>query len=477
MNKKIENPDSLYTQQIKKLLDEVYPNDTSAPSIYADARHFYTLTPSLLVHIRETEEQLASAMERDETGSQVAELHIKLKKSRQKLEDERQARIERINTVSRTIISLCEADNYDETQLLSAKFLGTLMLLTQGTAPGFARFHQRLKPLYKAVLILRLVDKLIQDESISHPYLALYRPSLSRMNGDRYWRDKWEKELAIPLISAALLQDIGLQHPDAQHILVGENRDENEFRLLAEGQRKALLKLNFLHTMNYLKRGLGMPTYVGVDVEERHRFNQLHEAANLFREKLMHDAFVSKSGIGELLKVPQIYVSIILSTKSDYTRKELPKGYLLIEQLAKKGGLNNKLAEAFIQIVGYFPQGFGIAFIPENERGEEKNQFEYAIVNQLNPKHPAEPHCRVVSRNLNYTTSGPDEVVSKSRNLYFPANQKKLMRIGRDRLQEIMSQLKSNFNADSVDQLAPPWWEPADFFADKKHQNLWKKGN
>ena len=477
MNRKIDNPDNVYTQQVKKLLDKVSPLDGRSPSLFTDAKNYFSLTPSLLSHIRALEAKLQSALKQDVPAAEITELQQHIEQSKHKLESERLARIARVNEVSRSIIELCEGDSYEETQTQSARFLGTLMLLTQGPVTGFPRLHQRLKPLYKAVLLLRLVDKLVQDETTSHPYLSLYRPSLSRMNGDKYWQEKWETELAIPLISSALLQDIGLQHNDAQTILVGEERELDEFRLLDDSQRKQLLKLNYLHTMNYLKRGLGQPAYEGGDTEEQHRFDKVHEAANQFREKLMYDAFVSKTGLGELLKVPQIYVSIILSTKHDYTRKELAKGYLLIEQLAKKGGLNSKLAEAFMQIVGFFPQGFGVTFIPVNERGEEKKQFEYAIVNQLNPRNPAEPHCRVVSRNLNFVSSGEDEVIEKGRNLFFPANQKKLMRIGRDRLTEIMSQLQSNFNSDSVDALAPPWWEPADYFAQKKHQNLWKRGS
>lgn len=168
-------------------------------------------------------------------------------------------------------------------------------------------------------------------------------------------------------------------------------------------------------------------------------------------------------------------MSIILSTKSDYTRKELPKGYLLIEQLSKKGVLNKQLAEDFINIVGYFPQGFGVTYIPVNENGQEKDQFECGIVVGLNPEHPAEPTIKVVTRNQQYINHGHHEVVAKSLNLYFPANRKKLMRVGKDRLREIMSQLSSNFTPDAVDDLVPSFWEPYDFFAFKKHQNLWAK--
>ena len=102
----------------------------------------------------------------------------------------------------------------------------------------------------------------------------------SRFRGNRYWRDKWKIELGRPLITAALLQDIGLQSPAALTILKGENGDLDEFRLLDESQRKDLLKLNYHFTLKYLTEGLGLPNYVGNDKEERDRFIQTHKEMN-----------------------------------------------------------------------------------------------------------------------------------------------------------------------------------------------------
>ena len=351
------------------------------------------------------------------------------------------------------------------------------MLLTPGAEGNFARLHMRLKPLYKAVLTLRLVDRLLEHDTIAHRYLSNYREASSRFRGNRYWQEKWKVELGRPLITAALLQDIGLQSPASLTILKGENGDLDEFRLLEESQRKDLLKLNYHFTLKYLSDGLGIPNYIGDIKEERDRFILVHKEAQDFMLNLVKDAFVSKTGLGEIVKIPQIYVSIILSTKSDYSRLSLPKGYLLIEQLAKKNGLNKQLAQDFIDLVGYFPQGFGITFIPVNDNGQEKDQYEYAIVIGLNPANPAEPLCKIVTRNQKFIANGAHEVISKGQNLYFPANRKKLMRVGKEKLNQIMSQLSNNFTPDEIDNLVPSFWEPYDYFGFKKHQNLWAKLN
>ncbi|MEW9799117.1 hypothetical protein [Alteromonas sp. CYL-A6] len=476
MSKKIENPDSIYTQQVKQLLDLVYPQDPGLGSVYEDAQHFFSLTGSLESRIIDLKKKLKSLDPDDKkSAAEFDALKKQLKLAKQRREDERLARLDRLDTIANKLLSLCEGETWQETQHLSAKFLGTIMLLTRGPQGKFARHHQRLKPLYKAVLTLRLTDKTLEHNKLSHGYLSQYAEALSRFKGNRQWQEKWRDELAIPLIKAALLQDIGLQSPPALDILFGPERDQDEFRLLDNEARKQLLKINYQYTLKYLKDGLGIPGYVGNDRAERDQFIARHTAASEFATEVVREAFVGKTSLGELIKIPQIYVSIVLSTKPDYSRKELPKGYLLIEQLAKKGSLNQQLAEDFIKIVGYFPQGFGVTFIPVNERGEEKDQYECAIVTALNPEHPAEPVCRVVTRNLTYISAGQDEVIKRNRNLYFPANRKKLMRIGRERLAEIMEKLSSSFTPDSLDDLVPSFWEPYDFFLFKKHQNLWNR--
>ena len=282
-------------------------------------------------------------------------------------------------------------------------------------------------------------------------------------------------QATIFIFSCALLQDIGLQSPEALSILHGEDGKLDEFRVLDEPTRKQLLKINFTQTLEYLKNGLGIPRYIGNDKTERDRFVQRHTALNGFMLTLLKDTYLSKVGVGELVKIPQIYTSIVLSTKPDFSKKSLPKGYVFIEQLAKKGALNTELAKAFVQIVGYFPLGFGVTYIPRTEKGIDREQYECAIVTRLNPAHPAEPVGRPVTRNLSYISSGSDEVIKKSSNLFFPANRKKLMRIGRERLMEIMSQLSGNFSPEAVDDLIPAFWEPADYFSFKKNQNLWNK--
>lgn len=476
MKSKIANPDNNYTQGVKQLIEMVYPADFSAPSLFKDARTYFRESPSQQKKLKNSQDTVKAAESAKQMPANYDELRRHEKQLRQRIESDRLNRLEYAISVAKRLIALCEGDTYQETQQLSSKFLGTMLLITRGNVINFARYHQRLKPLYKAVLCLRLIDKAIETQSISDPLLIEYSDIISRFQGNRYWRERWENEIAIPLIITCIMQDIGMQHPKALRILHGEDGSDDEFRLLPNEERMTLLRLNYHHTIDYLKNGLGMRAYIGNDKGERDDFMLTQKHVMHFVLEITREAFTGKGYLGELIKIPQIYTSIIFSTKSDYSRQALPKGYLLIEQLAKKGQLNPKLADGFISIVGYFPQGFGITFIPTNEKGHERDQYEFAIVSHLNPKHPAEPTCRVASRNLTFITSGNDQVVTRATNLFFPANKKKLMRMGKERLIEIMSQLYNNFTPNDLEELIPSFWEPSDYFSVKKNQNLWNRG-
>ena len=66
-------------------------------------------------------------------------------------------------TVCLDILSLSEGEDFDETQLKAAKFLTTLVLFSPENSKKLAELHHRLKPAYKAVLSVRLLDKLVND--------------------------------------------------------------------------------------------------------------------------------------------------------------------------------------------------------------------------------------------------------------------------------------------------------------------------
>ncbi|MBU2979758.1 hypothetical protein [Alteromonas sp. C1M14] len=470
MKRKIDDAHTQYVRQVKKLIALIANTDANTPSVTTYAKRYFTLIPPMKKYANDLSHQIDHIRTSGLGQRSLPPLQQKWQENQQKLLNEHEFRHSLLRNAIALTVTLSEGDSDEETQINSAKMLGCLLLLTQGNEGNYRHFHQQLKPIYKAVLVLRLIDKVLAESSIENPYLSQRKALLHRYD-DENLRQRWYDEIACPVISAAIVQDIGLVHPEALLLLKGINGTKDPYRTLEDTERKALLKLNYQSTLTYVKDALCFaPDLTAYPREPNAVVDDTHQ----FAIDIIQEAFTGKSGIGDLLKIPQVYASVVLSTKPDYDRLSLPKGYMIIEQMAKHGGINARLANHFIRIVGYFPQGFGICFIPVNDKGFEKDQYEYAIVTRLNPNDPATPVCRVVSRNLSFTGHGKEESINKSRNLYFKAARQKLMKLDRQRHAEILRQMTKNFKDSDLDKQIPSFWEPYDFFSEKRNQSLWK---
>ena len=66
-------------------------------------------------------------------------------------------------------------------------------------------------------------------------------------------------------------------------------------------------------------------------------------------------------------------------------------------------------------------------------------------------------------------------VVKQSNNLYFPEMAKKMTRLSKDRLSEILKLLCSNAQERQGMDLLPRCWHANNFFSVKTNQKLWNK--
>ena len=108
MSAQSQNPDSIYTQQVKQLINMIYPQESGYGSVFEDARHYFSLTPALEQHIEDLKAQLKK-IEGNKNREVLAEqLTKQIKNSSEKLEEERLARLERLGAVSTKIIELTE---------------------------------------------------------------------------------------------------------------------------------------------------------------------------------------------------------------------------------------------------------------------------------------------------------------------------------------------------------------------------------
>ncbi|MBU2869134.1 hypothetical protein [Colwellia sp. E2M01] len=446
-----------YTRQVNFLLAKVYGRSAVKDSLLDRAINYFS------------QEEFRSS---DETvSSQESEL-LKV------LSEERYASL---LALSLNILELAEGDNFIENNKKSAQFLGTIQLLSPTEGKNVASSNEQSKSVYKAVLCIRLLDYLIINNQMNEPYISKYLVDVSPEQYLNFAEHDYKaylrftKQVKVPLIMAALLQDIGNYHPAAQAILCGEEGKLNPFRTLEVSQRKELLQINYRETFRYLVEGIGVPSFKGDSKAERDQFRIDEQDKLSFIKLLLKTSVNPKESVGNILKVPQIYTSIILSTKDNYNYKLLPQVFQVLNKNAELGACEQRVVDALYKITGMFPQGFGIVYMPHGGFVEQGDCYEYAIVNGLYPKNPEHPHCRMATRKLTFIGYGQNLAVPITKNLYFTQTAKKLARLSKDRLNEILELLSSNPEERKKLDLLPRCWQANEYFSIKANQKLWNR--
>ena len=474
---------SHFSKLVSALINRISDNTSVADSVYEQATLFFTQSDAQQQIQVELEQQVMLFENRKLQVS--ARDGAMIERNLQQAQTERQTfllareqeafvRLSALKRICTEIVQLSEGESAEETLQLSAKLLGTIQLLSPTEGRHIASSNQKSKHLYKAVLSLRLLDKLLADGQINNSYI-LSRVSASAgvtFAADQY--HPFRDDVQIPLVMAALLQDIGSAHPAAQRIIKGEDGTADEFRVLENDERVALLQISFTQSLKYVADTL-VDRYQGNSKSERDFFIKNAKEKQAFVTLLLKSAVKPENGIGNLLKIPQIYTSVVLSTKSNFAYDTLPKVALVLEKGVEKGVYSKVAVESLLTITGVFPQGFGVTYIPKDSDKQDLDRYEYAIVTGLYPKDIREPVCRMVTRNLTYNVSAQGCIISVDNNLYFPAARKKLAVISDDRLLEILKQLVSNFEERKNMPLLPRCWHPDDYFSFIKNQNLWNK--
>ncbi len=474
---------SNFTKAVKSLLNRVYDTTVLTDSLFEQATLWYANFAERQQQQTELEQQVFLFKNRQAQASKGDQALIE--RNLQKAQNENEAfvqdqqasnlvRYEALRLLCLDILALSESDSFDETNTQTAKILGTIQLMMPTEGKYVATSNNKSKHLYKALLSLRLLDRLLLDNHISLPYILKRKQMMAETEqGSDY--QPFRDDIQVPLLMAALLQDIGSCHPDALRILKGPAGDLDEFRVLENDERTALLKISYRESLNFVLNGLGTGIYQGNSKEQRDWYVQNEREKQSFLVFLLKNAIKPEQGVGNLLKIPQIYVSVVLSTKANYSYESLPKVSLVLENGVERGIYSAVAVTGLLKITGVFPQGFGVTYIPKDSDRQDLDRYEYAIVTSLYPQDPRMPVCRMVTRNLTYNVSAQGCVVSVENNLYYPAARKKLERISEERLLEILSKLVSNFEERKNMALLPKCWHPDEYFSYTKNQNLWNK--
>lgn len=475
---------STYSKLVTTLINRICDTTAVADSMYEQAVQYFQQAVAQQAEKIELEQQVFLFENRQKQVSKrdlalVERNLLQAQNERQTFQqarnDEASVRLTTLKKICLDILELCQGESQEDTNMNSAKLLGTIQLLSPTEGKHVAASNQKSKHLYKAILSLRLLDKLLADGELNNAYVQQrYMASKGKKNGkDEY--DPFRDDVQIPLLMAALLQDIGNCHPEALLILKGADGKADEFRVLENDERLALLQISYRESLKYVTQGLGLDKYSGNSREERDQFIKLEGERQNFVLMLLKNAIKPEHGIGNVLKIPQIYTSVVLSTKSSFAYETLPKVALVLEKGVEKGVYSKVAVDALLSITGIFPQGFGITYIPKDSDRQDLDRYEYAIVTGLYPADIRQPVCRMVTRNLTYNVSAQGCIVSVENNLYYPQARKKLERISEERLLEILSKLVSNFEERKNMPLLPKFWRPDEYFSYVKNQNLWNK--
>jgi hypothetical protein len=475
---------SSYTISVDRLVNQISGTEEETPSLYQQATNYFKQEPinKQKLQLIKTEMQQVLSAKQTQSGKEALKLeeqisHLK-RKYNNELQLQKNARVARLNdamNMCANLLSLSEGSDFEDTQSKSSKFLTTLVLFSPGVGKNLAELHHRLKPSYKAVLSLRILDKLVVDGVVKNAYMMKNYDPKKRYETESSDCICYKQSVVLPIMLAAIFQDVGLQHPDLVELLNGEDGKKDRFRLLEKEERETMLRLNYQYTIAYLQYGLGCQVASAQTAEEVSAFDESEKQRLKFQLGLVLDANSSSRGTSEIIKIPQIYASVIFSTKRDFQRKSLTTAAILIAQLAIKKAISPPIGKVFVDIVGNFPLGYGIAYIPRDMRGDELELYEYAIVSGLNPKVLDEPICRPVTKNLMFLTYGKTMLVDKSVNLHFPKARKKLMKIDPKRLVEIMQKLTYEYKPEESAAFVPDHWEPHNYFCVEGNQNLWSR--
>lgn len=475
--------DSEYTTAVQTLIGQIQQSSTQKNSLFELASLYFTSSDANIRVLRTCQENLKGAEDYFQSvpDKKRADAYKQIKKRQNELKDElkqqqyaQQQRYKSVASICINVLKLAEGGNQQQTNTKSAKLLATLFMLSSTEAKNRKQMHQLYKPLYKAVLALRLLDKMLIEKSLCNNYIvARYNPDI-RFPKELGSYSQFQLEVAIPVIISAITQDIGMQHIEIQRLLKGADGSLDEFRVLDKGTRVPLLMMNHEQTHDFIANGIGIAEYDGEDPENKIRFEKKQTNRMKFVLGLLDDAIKPSEGsIGNIIKIPQIYSSLILSTKPVYNFQDLPKVISILNNAAKNASICTNASQCFIRLVGHFPMGFGILYVRQHQPDEQLQDYYFGIVTQLNPQKPDIPTCRKITDEGEVCIETKDFSVKTENNLFYPLAHKALQNLSEAALKELRETHMRILNDPKLPDLVAGYWNPYRYFSVHKHQKLW----
>ena len=144
-----------YTRQVHQLIDRIYGRSSQKDSVLERAISFFEHDV-----FRPSNEEL-SENERELQRLEQTDRHSNLLK------------------ICMDILELAEGDSFEETNRRSAQFLGTIQLISPTEGKKVALNNETCKSLYKAILCLRLLDRLVLDKQVQEKNILAFTEALT----------------------------------------------------------------------------------------------------------------------------------------------------------------------------------------------------------------------------------------------------------------------------------------------------------
>lgn len=327
----------------------------------------------------------------------------------------RTTRYENLDQLADSMVDLLDS------RRLFSQFLGTIALSTPLPSEKVRCIrNEKFKPIYVAALVVALFEEVRKNHQFEHPYLrenldAIFGDGDEQFMGQNHARmsaqgkAQYREEVLKPIAKAALIHSIGSYSPEAEMIFAGDR-----YRHLDTRQRNALINSMHKKSIDYLKIGIGIPPQRFDSRTEQKAYIEYENKKLKFMLSFLDKNTSQTSELDDLLRIPMVYSSFIVSTKPDYDYRLIYQAYDVIERGVFDNLYNEKFAQLFLAMVGKFPVGSGIYFI-----SKDTGTIERGIVSSLYPEHADEPYCKQITRQQIQSLSQCEVQVSRQSNIYY----------------------------------------------------------
>ncbi|WP_199608757.1 V-type ATP synthase subunit I domain-containing protein [Flocculibacter collagenilyticus] len=336
------------------------------------------------------------------------------KETMQRLNAERIHRYEGLDHLVDNMLDLLDSNK------IFSQFLGTIALSTPLPDEKVRCVrNEKFKPIYIAALTVGLFDQIRCKVDFNVEYLNRHLSEI--FNNDTIKlglhdpampaevKIAYREEILKPLANAALIQHIGSYSPEAEAIF-----DDDRYRQLTLHEREQLIEVLHAKSMDYMKYAIGIPPKRFDNKDDKQAYMDYESGKMQFTLSILNSLSQQQNELGDVLRIPMVYSSFMVSTKPDFDYEEIYDAYNIIAKGAKQQRYRQDYAELFLNMVGRFPLGSGIFFI-----SQESGVIERGIVSSLYPEDADSAICKQITKNQIQSLSQTEVVVDKKTNIYF----------------------------------------------------------